>query len=255
MSDPAVQSATEVTPGLSQGQRLINMFKAPTLTFKDVKAGHRSWWLPFIVTALFGYVLWFSVGSQVTWKTVYDNQQKLAPEFAQRMMEQMPPEQRAAADARGPKTQAITWALSPIGLLLINMIMALVLWPTINFAFGGKTNYGAVLAVIVYSGLLLWPVRFILASVALFAGEAPDSFNIGNPAPTNPAAFLNPSETSKALYALLSAIDVPTILCLAVCSIGIAIVAGTKRTSGYIAVFGWWTLVTLFFVGMAAIMG
>lgn len=255
MGDQAIQPAAQVTPGLSQGQRLISIFSAPSKTFNDIKHGNRSWWLPFIVTSLFGYVLWFSIGSQVTWKTVYNNQQKLAPEFAQRMMDQMPPEQRAAADARGPKTQAITWALSPIGLLIGDLIMALVLWPTINFGFGGKTNYGSVLAVIVYSGLVLWPVRFILASVALFAGEAPDGFNIGNPAPTNVAAFLNPADTSKALYALLSAIDAPTIWCLIVSSIGVAIVAGTKRTSGYIAVFGWWVVVTLFFVGLAAIMG
>ena len=40
------------------------------------------------------------------------------PEFAKRMMDQMPPEQRAKADAAGPKNQAVTWALSPLGVLL-----------------------------------------------------------------------------------------------------------------------------------------
>jgi hypothetical protein len=33
---------------------------------------------------------------------------------------------------------------------------------------------------------------------------------------------------------------------------GLAIVAGVKRTSGYIAVFGWWVIVLLFNVGIAA---
>jgi len=32
-------------------------------------------------------------------------------------------------------------------------------------------------------------------------------------------------------------------------------VAGVKRGSGYIAVFGWWVIFVLFGVGMAAIMG
>jgi hypothetical protein len=36
---------------------------------------------------------------------------------------------------------------------------------------------------------------------------------------------------------------------------GLAIVAGVKRTSGYIAVFGWWAIVVLFSVGIAAITG
>lgn len=253
MSDQVVQPATQTTPGLTQMQRVINVFAAPSKTFSDIKNGNRSWWLPFLITVLCGAFLWSAINSQVTWKTVYENQQKLQPEFAKRMMDQMPPEQRAAADARGPKTQAITWALSPLGLLIYDLLMALILWPTINFGFGGKASFGSILAVIMYAGLVLWPIRLLLGGIALFAGAAPDGFNIGNPAPTNAAAFLNQSDTSKALYTLLSAIDAPTIWCLIITSIGVAIIAGVKRPSGYIAVFGWWILVTLVFVGIAAI--
>jgi hypothetical protein len=35
-------------------------------------------------------------------------------------------------------------------------------------------------------------------------------------------------------------------------SIGIAIVAGVKRSSGYIAVFGWWAIIVLVGAGWAA---
>lgn len=255
MGDQLTQPAAEVAPGLSQMQRVISTFASPSKTFVDIKNGNRSWWLPFFITVFCGAFLWFAIYSQVTWKTVYDNQQKLAPEFAKRMMEQMPPEQRAAADARGPKTQAITWALSPLGLLVYDLILALILWPTINFGFGGKASYGSILAVIMYAGLVLWPIRLLLGGMALFAGAAPDGFNVGNPAPTNIAAFLNQADTSKALYVVLSALDAPTIWCLIITSIGVAIVAGTKRGSGYIAVFGWWILVTLVFVVFAAITG
>jgi len=38
-------------------------------------------------------------------------------------------------------------------------------------------------------------------------------------------------------------------------SIGVAFVAGVKRSSGYIAVFGWWAIITLCSVGWSAIMG
>lgn len=253
MSDQVVQPSAEVAPGLTQMQRIINVFVAPSKTFADIKAGNKSWWLPFLITVVCGAFLWSAINSQVTWKTVYENQQKLQPEFAKRMMDQMPPDQRAAADARGPKTQAITWALSPLGLLVYDLLMALILWPTINFGFGGKAKYGSILAVIMYAGLVLWPIRLLLGGIALFAGAAPDGFNVGNPAPTNIAAFLNQADTNKALYTLLSAIDAPTIWCLAITSIGVAIVAGVKRPSGYIAVFGWWLVVTLVIVGIAAI--
>ena len=229
MSDQAVQPAAEVTPGLTQMQSVINVFAAPSKTFADIKAGNKSWWLPFLITVVCGAFLWSAINSQVTWKTVYENQQKLQPEFAKRMMDQMPPDQRAAADARGPKTQAITWALSPLGLLVYDLLMALILWPTINFGFGGKAKFGSIFAVSCTRDLSSGRFDSILGGIALFAGAAPDGFNVGNPAPTNIAAFLNQADTNKALYTLLSAIDAPTIWCLVVTSIGVAIVAGVKR--------------------------
>ncbi len=84
---------------------------------------------------------------------------------------------------------------------------------------------------------------------------APESFNIKNFAPTNLGAFLDPVETNKALYTLATWLDVVTIWTLVLLSIGIAIVAGVKRSSGYIAVFGWWVLFVLISVGWAAVMG
>jgi hypothetical protein len=52
--------------------------------------------------------------------------------------------------------------------------------------------------------------------------------------------------------ALATSLDVTTIWTLVLASIGISIVAGTKRSSGYIAVFGWWIVLVLFGVGIAA---
>jgi hypothetical protein len=40
---------------------------------------------------------------------------------------------------------------------------------------------------------------------------------------------------------------------MALVGIGLAIVAKTKRSSGLIAVFGWWALITIARIGMAAI--
>ena len=82
---------------------------------------------------------------------------------------------------------------------------------------------------------------------------APESFNIKNFAPTNVAAFLPVAETSKVVYSLASSLDVISIWTAIVLAIGVAIVAGVKRTSGYIAVFGWWAIFVLIGVGFAAI--
>jgi hypothetical protein len=86
----------------------------------------------------------------------------------------------------------------------------------------------------------------------IYAGAAPESFNIKNFAPTNAGAFLNPLETNKALYSLATSIDVITIWTLVLLGIGTSLVAGVKRTSGYIAVFGWWAIFVLVGAGLAA---
>jgi hypothetical protein len=62
-------------------------------------------------------------------------------------------------------------------------------------------------------------------------------------------------DTSKALYSLATSLDIVTIWTLVLLSIGVATVAGVKRSSGYIAVFGWWAIIVLFGVGIAAVMG
>ena len=42
---------------------------------------------------------------------------------------------------------------------------------------------------------------------------------------------------------------------LVLLGMGTAAVAGVKRGSGYIAVFGWWAIIVLFGVGIAAVRG
>ncbi len=49
MSDPAVQPVADQAPGLSQMQRVTNVFTAPSKTFADIKRGNKSWWMPFII--------------------------------------------------------------------------------------------------------------------------------------------------------------------------------------------------------------
>jgi hypothetical protein len=250
MNDSAVQPAAEVTPGLSQGQRLTNMFTAPSKTFEDIKNGHRSWWLPFIIYAVLGFAFYGAVSSKVGMRQVSENQVKLSPK-AEEQMAQLTPEQR---EQRMKISTGITQGIfmaGPVFLLAMGSIISLVLLGTINFVFGGKAKFGSVLAVWMYA-MMPSCIKTILGIVVLFAGTAPDSFNIKNFAPTNLGAFMNPMETNPGLYSLLSSIDFVTIWTLALVGIGVAIVAGTKRTSGYIASFGWWALIVIVGAGFAA---
>jgi len=250
MTDQVQPAAVEVTPGLSQGQRLVNVFTAPSKTFEDIKNGHKSWWLPFIIYAVLGFAFYGVVESKVGMRQVSENQVKLSPK-AEEQMAQLTPEQR---EQRMKISTSITQGIfmaGPVFLLAMGSIISLVLLGTINFVFGGKAKFGSVLAVWMYA-MMPSCIKTILGIVVLFAGTAPDSFNIKNFAPTNLGAFMNPMETNPGLYSFLSSIDFVTIWTLALVGIGVAIVAGTKRTSGYIASFGWWALIVIVGAGFAA---
>jgi len=253
MSDvafPATPAATE-TPALTQIQRVICTFTAPSKTFADIKRSS-SWWLPFLITAVTGWLLWTAITTKITWEQVYENNQALAPQWAKDMQDKQPPEARAAAQKIGPAIQKVTWAISPIGLFVMDAIGAGILLATINFGFGGRAKFFDILAVELYAGLVSWAIKFVLSSIAIFAGLSAESFNVNNVAGTNLGFYLNPQETPKVLYTLAIAIDPLVLWNLVLTSIGVAIVAGTKRTSGYIAVFGWWGLMLILGLAFAA---
>jgi hypothetical protein len=241
-------AAVPEAPGLTQVERVICTFTAPSKTFNDIKR-NTSWWLPFLLTVFFGYAFFAGITTKVTWSQVAENNLKNSPKQSEQM-EKLTPEQRATQMKIISISTEATMAAMPIFALIMTAIMAGILLATINFGFGGKTTFWQAFAVVFYAGL---PglIKFILGTIALFAGLAPESFNLNNPSGTNVGYFL-PPETSKPIMALATSLDVTTIWTLVLASIGISIVAGTKRSSGYIAVFGWWIVLVLFGVGIAA---
>src|SRR4051812_26461169 len=93
MSDLGVQPAADVAGGLSQWQRVNNTFIAPSKTFEDIKRGHKSWWLPFLIICLTGYILFAAIYSRIGMRTVSENQIRFDPKAEERMS-QLTPEQR-----------------------------------------------------------------------------------------------------------------------------------------------------------------
>ncbi|HEY3626278.1 MAG TPA: Yip1 family protein [Terracidiphilus sp.] len=250
MTDLGVQPAAAVTPGLSQMQRLTNTFTAPSKTFEDIKRGNKSWWMPFLVYVVLGFVFYGVVNAKVGMRQVSENQIKISPK-AEDQMAQLTPEQR---EQRMKISTSITQGLflaTPVVVLIMGAVISLVLLGTINFGFGGRAKFGSIFAVWMYA-MLPSCIKTLLGIVVLYAGTAPESFNIKNFAPTNLGAFMNPADTNPALYSLASSIDLITIWTLVLVGIGTALVAGVKRSSGYIASFAWWAVVVLVGAGLAA---
>jgi hypothetical protein len=256
MSEMEIHSVSEAVPegpGLTQWQRVANIFTAPSKTFEDIKHGHRSWWAPFILYAVIGYILFAAVATKIGMQQVVDNQIRLDPKTEERMA-QATPEQREAGAKISLKITEGVFIASPLMVLAGAALLSLGLWGTINFGFGGKATYGSIFSVWMFASLPS-VIKSLLGIVVIYAGAAPESFNIKNFAPTNLGAFLNPIETNKALYALATSLDVVTIWTLVLLGIGTAMVAGVKRSAGYTAVFGWWAIFILIGVGIAAAMG
>ncbi len=251
MSDPEVQPVAGQTPGLTQWQRVANIFTAPSKTFADIKRGNKSWWMPFIIFALVGYILFGVVASRIGMQQVVENQIHLNAKQEENLTQH--PEQREMTMKISLGITEGIFIGNPLLVLAILAVGSLGLWATINFLFGGKATFGSIFTVWMYAGL---PglIKVLLGIVVIFAGVAPESFNIKNYAPTNLGAFLNPLDTNAALYSLASSIDFTTIWTLVLLGMGTAIVAGVKRGSGYIAVFAWWVVFVLIGAGAAIAM-
>ena len=256
MSDIEVQPVAEPTPlapGLSQMERVIDTFTAPSKTFEDIKRGNKSWWMPFILITVVSYILFAAITMKVGWSQVADNAIRVDQKATDRMAN-LPADQRETAMKFTTYAMEGGFAARPIIVLIVVALGSLILWGTINFVFGGKATYGAVFAVWFYASLPAI-IKSLLGAIVIFINSTPETFNLNNFAPTNIGAFLTQSETNKALYTLATSIDIITIWSLILTGIGISIVAGVKRTSGYMAVFGWWIIIIIVSVGYAAITG
>jgi len=236
------------TPPLSESQRVIDTFTAPSKTFTDVLR-NSAFWGPLVVMILVSVCFSFAVQQKVGWEKVFETNMHQSPKQEERFA-QMPPEQAASAKAIGAKfTGVIAYAYTVV-ILIFTAIIALLVWVTANFGFGGTAKFGQVFSVYMYANLVM-NLKYLLAIIALFAGLAPDSFLLQNPVGTNIGYYLS-TDAPKWLTALCMHIDLFEIWAVALSVIGISIVAKISRGKAAAAVVGWWLILVLVGVGLAA---
>jgi hypothetical protein len=235
-------------PALSQVERVVDTFIAPSKTFTDILR-NTSWWLPFILLVLATVASCFAMDKKIGFESITEHQMTKTPAAAEQF-QQLPPAQQAARLHAGAKfTRAFTYGAC-IPFLIVIALEALVLWGSFNFGLGAKTTFGQVFAVIMYSGL---PRLFIslLTIIFLFAGVGTESFDIQNPVGTNLGYFLQGS--SPALRVAGSFFDVFGLWALALLVIGMAIVARKSMAQAATIIVGWWFLMLLIFTGITAV--
>jgi hypothetical protein len=254
-TNPSLPSQSQITEvpaqenaGLSEGQRLAYTFFAPSKTFTDLRQ-NASWWAPFLLIVIVSLLFVYTVDRTVGYRKVADNLLQLSPKQAERM-DSMPADQREKAmQLQTSITKGFSFAV-PVFALAIYAVFAGLLFATLKFGASADLKYKTMFALVVYTRLpeLLMSV---LAMLSLVAGVSGDGFNIQNPVATNPGYFIG-TEGSPVLRALLTPLDVFAIWTLILTAIGITRISNVKSGTAYAVVFGWFAIVVLLRVVLAA---
>jgi hypothetical protein len=251
-SAPTNLPPAEEQQPLSEPQRILNAYIAPTKTFTDIRRNAR-WWAPWILGAIVGYILVFAVATKVGWEQVTENQIKMNPRQEARLeqIRQQNPDQYARQlQISVAFTKGISYAIPFISLLIVAVIAA-VLMATFNFGLGTEISFKQALAIVFY-GFLPAVIRSLLASITLFAGANTEGFNFSNPIGTNIAYYMNIADTPRWLYSLCSWIDLFTIWIFALIGLGFAVVGRKKKSTGIAVLMGWYALFVIGSVALAA---
>jgi hypothetical protein len=239
-------------PALSQGERVLDTYIAPSKTFTDVRRS-ASWWLPFVIGVVVSYLLMIAVQTKVGWPQVVENALHASPAQTEKM-EQSPPEQQQKVRNVMQMSYRIGFLASPVIALVFGAIVTGLFMMTVNFVLGAEGKFGQYFAVWIYSGLAL-AVQSLLTVVLLFAGGGGENFRLDNPIGTNPGFYFAPGAIAPWLSALLSSLDLFTLWVLVLMSIGYSVVGRISRSAAATVVFGWWGMWVIIKVAMAAIRG
>jgi Yip1 domain len=233
-------------PGLSQVERVVDTFVAPSKTFKDILRS-TSWWLPFVLLVLVTLGSSAAVEKQVGWGRVAENQIHQNPK-QEEAMASLTPEQRASRMQMTGNIYRYSSYGSFVFILVFVGLFALIYWASFNFGLGAKTTFGQMFAVCMYASLPRL-LTGILSILTLMFGNSADSYDMRNPVGTNLAYFM--PDSGPALKAALGFFDVIGLWQLALLVIGMAIVAKVSTGKAAAVVVGWWVIGLIASVGIA----
>jgi hypothetical protein len=240
MSNDAVLNVGAPVPastGLSQVERVVDTFVAPSKTFTDILRS-ASWWLPFILLVVSSLSTAFVVDKQVGFDRVYENQVHQS-ERTEKQLADSTPEQRDRIIKIGTaSTKYFTYG-SFVFILIVLAIYSLVLWGAFNFGLGAKTTFGQVFAVSMYAALP-YLITAILTIVFLYFGGNAESYDYKNPVATNLAYFF--PDMTGGMKGLLQSLDVVKIWSDVLQVIGMAIIARKTILQSALIVGIFWLL-------------
>ena len=233
--------------GLSEIERIVDTFIAPTATFKDILRS-ASWWLPFVLLVVSSVGTAFVVDKKVGFDQASDNQIRMSPRAQERLAD-MTPEQKAQNEK---VTIAVTKYITYGSFVLITVFLALyalVLWASFNFGLGAKTTFSQVFAVTMYASLPYLLISILTIISLCFGGNA-EGYDYKNPVATNMAYFM--PDIAPWMKGLLESFDIVKLWSVVLTVIGMAIIAKKTIAQSAIIVSVFWLIGVMASVAGAA---
>jgi hypothetical protein len=247
MTDIVAVEGQPVGPGLSQVERVVDTFIAPRKTFTDILRS-TSWWLPFLLSVLVTLGVGVTIDKQVGFDRVVQNVLHDSPAQEDRLSS-LTPEQKSKQLAGMATGYRYTTYGFPVLILVFSAIGALVNWGSFNFGLGAKTTFGQMFAVWMYASLPRLLSGLLTIVTVWFGGNA-ESFDLKNPVGTNPAYYM--PDAAPWLKSALSFFDVLGLWTLVLLVIGCSVVAKVSLGKSAAVIVGWWVLLMIVSVGLAA---
>ena len=245
MSTAIPSMPTPAPEGLSEPQRIVNTFVAPSKTFEDIRR-NTSWWLPFVLTSILATCLVITIDKKVGWDSVVrdlvassQSFQQAAPEIQERQLRGM-----AAGYKYGGYASAVF-------ILVFGLIEAAILMFVFNFIMEAAVPFKTALAIVFYGGLPFL-ISTILTIVSLMVGN-PENFNFQNPVATNVGYFMDRGSTSKFLYVMASSLDIFVVWVVILLGMGFAMNSERKKLKTSTAIVTVAVLYLIWKLGLASL--
>ncbi len=231
---------------LSEAERVVDTFIAPTKTFTDLRRSS-NWLVPAVILVLSSLAVVYVAQVRIGFAKIVDTQIQMQPKAADRLDKLSPDDRAKQMQSIIKANQVISYCFWVI-LLIFLLIVAAVLLGTFNFGLGTELTFNQCIAVTMYTSLPS-VIKGVLAIVIILLG-ATDNFTFQNPIASNLGGLVDPS--SHFLYAFLTSIDIFTIWTLLLAGIAFSCLTKVKRGTCMAVVFGWWLVFVLGASGIGA---
>ena len=233
--------------GLSQMERVVDTFVAPSATFTDILRS-TTWWLPFLLILIITAASAFAIDKKIGFDHVAEHTMQQNPKAAEKLADLSPQQRAMQMSIATVFTKDLSYA-GGVFFLLVAALVALIMWASLNFGLGARTTFAQNFAVFMYAYL---PHLFLglLNIIFVYAGVNTENFDINNPVGTNIGYYMTGS--AQWVKTALSYIDVFGLWSLALLVIGSAIIARKSKGQVAMVVVGWWVIMILVTAGLAA---